>query len=454
MKDTTKRKLLGESLYKMYRRARFLSYKRRKLKREKKEDRRLEKKIQIKLKKERKKKNLSIKERIKKSHRVCRFLYRRRKKLKREKKEKKREEKLINKGEREKLKIENKDWRIEYRQKSKEKNIQLKIEKKHRKKRRRRLIRFVIKRRIRRLKISIKSIDKNTFPKLFRRIIIFSENKDERNNFLIITINSTIFFVLSYLFLYIISQLATVIAALQFDYKTILFYHKIYFNIDKGDWFADSVKILFSTGPVISLFFGIIFVIIYSKVRREDGLLKLFFLWGFIHAFSMFFGALLAGTLLNQGFGWVVSYLYYRDTGKMVISIISIFILFAIGTLSTKSFLFSANSYFNYQNKQNRKFFILSQVFIPFLIGSFILIFLKIPNDTYYGSIDNTYYEIFIFLSIILVLIPVFSLYNTYPDFYFDESPKKINLVWKFLIVMVIIIILFRFGLSSGIHFG
>ena len=59
---------------------------------------------------------------------------------------------------------------------------------------------------------------------------------------------------------------------------------------------------------------------------------------------------MLWGTLLNKGFGYVITYLYYSDTGKMIFSIVAIFFLVATTFYEeekdiTKAYLLGANSY-------------------------------------------------------------------------------------------------------------
>ena len=53
--------------------------------------------------------------------------------------------------------------------------------------------------------------------------------------------------------IYLISQFITVWVAASFDYKTILYYYKIYYDIESHAWNADSVKILFSIMPIVGV---------------------------------------------------------------------------------------------------------------------------------------------------------------------------------------------------------
>ena len=154
----------------------------------------------------------------------------------------------------------------------------------------------------------------------------------------------------------------------------------------------------------------------------------------------MFFGSLLTGTLLNQGFGWVIAYLYYRDTGKMVFSIIAIFALVVTGTAVSRSFLISGNAYFNLINRDNRKFLLVSQVLLPVLIGTAINSFMKVPVDFYYTTSEEVMYEIFKLSSILILIIPIILTFSSFTTVYFDEEPRKIRYHWVYILIAFLLL--------------
>lgn len=270
--------------------------------------------------------------------------------------------------------------------------------------------------------------------------------KRNGNNFLIIFLNSLSYFIISFIFLYLISQLGTAVAAMQFDYASVFYYYKLVWAIDTNSWTSDAVKMLYSLPPFISLLFGIIFLLVYISIYDNRGRFKMFFLWTFAHGMIWFFGALLAGTILDKGFGYVVMYFYFLDTGKLIISLISLAILLTIATVTTKWFLFSANSYFNQLSEHNRSFFTFSQIVLPIIAGTIILIGIKIPMITYY--------ELFVLATAILFMLPMLLRYNNFPTFFFDELPIRIKLDVKAIIAAVILLAAFRIIFENGIRIG
>jgi hypothetical protein len=251
---------------------------------------------------------------------------------------------------------------------------------------------------------------------------------------------------LAYFALFIVSQAITVIAASFFDYPTIVYYYEIYFNISPEAWFHDSVKTIFSSGPLVNFVIGITFLIFYNNIKESTGPFKLFFLWGFLHAVNMLFGALLVGTLFGAGVGHVISWMYIMDTGKVLYSIISIFLLVIAGLLSTRQFLISGNTYYNEINKSNRTSFIIGQVLIPFLFGNAFLVFLRQPRFIFYDTFTG--------IALIMCIIPILLTYRSYNELYFEEDEKSPKVVWISLIVLAAVVFFFRFILETGLRFG
>ncbi len=272
------------------------------------------------------------------------------------------------------------------------------------------------------------------------------KNKRTFNNFLIIFFNSLSYFLIAFIFMYLLGQISTAIAAMQFEYSSIIYYYKLMFLIDSGAWNGDAVKLLYSMAPVVALIFGIIFLLLFIQIYDNLSNFKAFFLWCFAYAVIWSFGALLAGTILNKGIGYVVMYFYFMDTGKLIISLFALSMLLIISTFTTKWFLFSANSYFNELNEHNRAFFTFSHVIFPLLVGTAIMILVKLPKISYY--------ELFVLLTGLVYAIPVLLRYPGYPTFFFDDFPIRIKLDKAAIIVAIFFVVAFRVVLEFGLKFS
>lgn len=414
------------SLYKIYRRIRFVRHNRKALNRKIKEIKRHEALEQREVQ-QRQKEFYSEEE---KKNRL---------KLKADRKESKRFKKELRKEFQEKKMRARK----ELMELSRSEKIRLIEVRKSEKKERRRLFKLEARSRINKFFSSFRSLNSVAIR---QKINEFRGNSKLQKRLAIITFNSTALYLLSYLGFFLLTQVITVITASFFKYPVIVHYYEIYFNISPDAWYHDSVKTIFASGPLVNFAVGITFLIIFSNIREGSGSFKLFFLWGFLHAVNMLFGAMLVGTLFEAGVGYVISWMYIMDTGKVLYSIISIFLLVLAGLLTTKQFLISGNTYYNEMNKSNRTPFIISQVLLPYIIGNTILIILRQPRFIFYDS--------FISFTMIVCILPVLFTYRSYNQLYFEEEEKKPRISWLILLVLAGVMLFFRGVLGIGIRIG
>jgi hypothetical protein len=262
--------------------------------------------------------------------------------------------------------------------------------------------------------------------------------------FRIIMLNSLVIFLMSYFVVYFMTLLVTAISASAFEINTVIFYYNIDYLIRGDEWTSDAVSAVFASGPLFSVFFAILLFILYFNVASETGLLRLAVLWAFCHLVINFFGSMLVGSILNEGFGYVIMYMFVMDTGKMIITLFAFICLFLIGLFTTRLFLFSANSYFNVLNRYNRMKFVLSQFLVPFLLGNIIIFLFKLPEIRLFDILLNA--------STLLIILPVIFRSVTIQDMFFDEDPRKVKLAGYFILVTVLVMITFRVGLTIGLR--
>jgi hypothetical protein len=404
---------------------RFIRYSRRKKKEHARELLRLEKEEQLRLNREMKEHVRQLREDEKAK---LRFEKEKQRKLEDEVRQRLREQAEVSVG------IQKDENKIEIERKGREKAFQ--------RRKRRRLYRYTVR-------ITLKNFFKSLVsfrPGDISRLILELKAESPRiRKFMVIVVNSTTLFLLSYFALYFIVQAVTIVTAMMFNYPTILYYNKIYFNVGVEDWYHDSVKTIFSSGPLLAFLASLVFIILFSNKKEWTGIFKLFFLWGFLHGISMLFGAMLVGTLFSSGIGHVIEWMYVMDTGKVLYSIISIFMLVVAGFISIKPFLLSGNTYYQYLTRKNRKGFMWAQVIVPFLFGNLILVLLRLPSFMFY--------ETFVTLTIAVSLIPVVSVYPAYRDLFFDEEKRNILIDWKYILMLFAVFVFYRGILNFGINF-
>jgi len=151
------------------------------------------------------------------------------------------------------------------------------------------------------------------------------------------------------------------------------------------------------------------------------------------------------GALFSKGFGYVIMYLYFMDTGKMIITLFALSAMFTLGLMMARQLLFTANTYFNVLPGDQARRFTLVQYLIPFVAGNIIIGLVKLPGISLY--------EIFLNFSIILLLIPVYIRAGMMQDLFFDEEVKETKIYWRSLGIAVVLLILFRIIFGVGIRF-
>jgi hypothetical protein len=267
----------------------------------------------------------------------------------------------------------------------------------------------------------------------------------EKRKSLNIVINSTAFYLLSYLFVSLIFQFTTIITSKIFDIPTTLFYNRIGFNVIPEAWTFDAVKVIYSSGNIMLFLISISFLVIIIKALEFNGLLRLFFIWGFIHSISMLFGSFIIGAFNFEGFGIVLSYLYLADTAKMLLLFSGLLLLIGIGMAMVKAFLFSANIYFNFLSPIMRPVFRRDQFIIPFVISTIFLLVIKYPLSLY---------ETLILFIPFFMLMPLYWGIGRFPVFYFEETEKSIQISTRLIVVTVFAYALYRIVLGIGINIG
>lgn len=284
---------------------------------------------------------------------------------------------------------------------------------------------------------------------IFRIWKLFTETKkwlsleNNRKEFMINAINSSMIFILSYFFTYLIYQIATSAMAKFYNIPSVIYYFKTDFLIRPYSnlWTRDNIILISFIGPFVSLISGFIFFRIFHFFKKRRGLAKLFFLWSTLHAFNMFFGAYIAGVITNKGFGLVTLWLFFQLLLNISFTFICVVFLVLIGSIATKPFLQTAH-HSSLISENNRTYFLFAQAMIPYIIGNIFIFFLSFP--------DVKPYQSFLLASMGFIIVPVIMKPN------FDKlkivkefSPLQINK--KSVFVFLLLVLIFRIGLDYGI---
>ncbi len=259
-------------------------------------------------------------------------------------------------------------------------------------------------------------------------------------NFWAIVLNSTSTFVLAYLFVFYINHFLKVMLAAVFGYPTSFTYNNINYFIESYEWTLDSVRLIYSSGPFLLLVLGILSLMVYASMSDEEGRIKIFFVWFTLHAFNFVFSGLMIGNIFTHGVGHVFNWLYLNDTLKMIVALIGFFGLLLSAIVVTKPIASSAVSYFNGLNEKNTPFFITSQIIVPYIIGSVIIVLYFMPIVSFQEQYS------WIILGVLLLIVS--GRINSMEPVHFDMEEKSVGVSWFTLVFTIIIVFGIRYGLA------
>lgn len=262
-----------------------------------------------------------------------------------------------------------------------------------------------------------------------------------------ITINSTIMYLIAFVAIYIVYQMAVIFTANNFGISGVLYYYTVFWPIGNSSplWFPYYKIILITgSGPFISLLIGLIFFRVLVPYAKNP-VLKLFYLWIALHALNMFFGGFVSGVTTSDGFGYVALWLRMNIVFRIFFSLVFLFGLAAFGYYSTRYFLETALSP-SFLTQEKRRLFLFYHVLLPSILGAAIVILVRIPN--------NPPYQVIVLATMLAATITAVFNRRAKPD-RIKSFPKhhgrKLQVVY--LIIMLVLMIGFRWGLAYGLHF-
>ena len=276
-----------------------------------------------------------------------------------------------------------------------------------------------------------------------------------------IIINSTVYFVMAYLFVVFSYNLFAIwISTTWFGFDAKLFFHG--FKMTGAAWNRDNMVIIFFFGNSITLLIGFIFDWLYRRQRKYKRGIKLFFMWTYIIAYSWFLGNIMVGALFNFGIGTALLAFRVPFFLRVALSLLSILTLFFIGHRAQKGIKVSANLYYKRLAKGAINGFLLNQTVYPALIGIAILVLYKIPNIDQYKYMDWL-----VLSSVVFYILGLFikqrnrnsiifknrSVKGDDDDNDYHHKNKQCKIQIFAVIAFFIILLGMRFGLDPGITF-
>lgn len=283
-------------------------------------------------------------------------------------------------------------------------------------------------------------------------IAILFKIKDVRIEFSKSVINSTVLFVLAFLTVYYINDYITIYTAQFFDIPTVLYSYRIFWPLYTYSslYTRQALVATFGMGPFFCLLLAVLFLQMPRWLKKYNLNLKLFALWLSFHAFNIVFGGYIAGVITRTGLMYAVEWLFLTavfDKTEILLLIISVIALFVLGFFAASYFLSVVNAKILREPKY-RIFYLVGNVAIPWIIGNLSLFLLNLPN--------NPTELLLIYMTSILIIIPIFSNYNSprIQMMKFERVGGELNIGWVYLFITIAAFIYIRMMIYDGINFG
>jgi hypothetical protein len=274
---------------------------------------------------------------------------------------------------------------------------------------------------------------------------LFSQRNPVFRN-LTIAVNSIMIFMITYILVYLFYWLTSMMVASLYGLDSSLYYFDLKFNDHSPLWNRFNILLVTGIPPFFCLFLGIVLYKVLFKFNSFVGLQKLFILWAAFHLINHFFGAFPSGIVTDEGFGYVAAWMYMNTAFKFMFSLVSLFVLGLIGFYSAQHILETSDSLHRIK-ANNRLPFMLYQIAIPWLIGTIILLLVRIPHNFDFP------YETLMLFSMVFMIIPPFFNEKAKPELNLLRVKKKRNINLGYLAMMIVLLAFLRIMLGIGLHF-
>ncbi|NQU33547.1 MAG: hypothetical protein HQ521_09955 [Bacteroidetes bacterium] len=264
-----------------------------------------------------------------------------------------------------------------------------------------------------------------------------------KTNFWIIATNSTASYILAFLLIFYVNHFVKILLAGSYSYNVGFDWDIIYYYIKPNEWTHDSVRLIFSSGPIITFVIGLISLVAFWSLVEEPARLKTFFMWLTLHSFNFFFGGLLIGNIFKKGVGHVFNWMYMTDTSKMIVALVGFLGLLGTAYIMARPVAISANSYYNKLDSKNFPFFITAQIIVPAILGTIIYLSFFLPRILFQ--------EAYSWISLSVMLLFIIGRVNRMETTYFDEDDRYIEVSSIILITAIVVMVGFRILLRNEI---
>ncbi|MCB2410062.1 hypothetical protein [Hymenobacter lucidus] len=256
-------------------------------------------------------------------------------------------------------------------------------------------------------------------------------------------LNSTIIYLLAYLLVNGLHQLATVRMAVRLGIPGVWRVSSIRFSISDPEWWRTAVLAVYGVGPAVCAVVGLAAALwFWKRERGKRGLRKLLLVWIAFHACNLVLGAMVGDTFTESGFWYVPSWLFLAgNIPNIIVAVLCGLLQMVVGYFAAVGFLQTHDS-ITLMQYQNRRKLIFATILVPWVAGSVLLALFKYP--------DLSLNERLHFGTMGLLLLPLALACSNELFEFTVKAPQKTQLASGWLVLTLLLALGWWLTLSGG----
>ncbi len=264
--------------------------------------------------------------------------------------------------------------------------------------------------------------------------------------------NSTVCFSLAYIIITYLSWMAMALMGKFFKCDAIVYFYGIKFITPVDPelfWNKLRILLIYTSGPIFALLFGLLCLYIYDKIKHLKTVLNLFLVWGFVVGSAIFVAQ---GAIATLGYNEYNSPYYLNLAVVFAWIRVPLFLVYALnlpflilflflGTNAVRPFLKFAYSYTKINKMSRRRRYYIETAVIPFILGAGGIIFMKYYIDIVHDMFVQLVYFLTIFFMMVLGIYSLQHAEVLKDDVLKYKSLQQVNIIFPLLLIAVMAVI-------------
>lgn len=272
-------------------------------------------------------------------------------------------------------------------------------------------------------------------------------------SFVLKLLSSMGLFMTAYVITWLTYSLAVMFMASFYEIYGVLYYFEVMWP-EEGALLLlkeNAAMAIALAGPFISLFMGLIYFGILKMAKNMGTQVKTLVFWLFLISLAHFMGAFAGGAITGQGFGYVLVWLNMPAVLKFLISILALIAMAWIGWKYARIIL-EIRPIRKHGN--NIPLILINRLLLPCILGTLLLIVIKLPNIT--PQHPNIWvYDVIILVTVLFAVIPPVFNNKLRPVIHLPRTILLRDRTARAIFAIILstaVLILYRLGLSSGLY--